>query len=140
MSQESQELPTLREELERKTVDELQTLVYRAENERLDKETLGMLGHTLWTVTSGLVSREVSELCSATANSTKPRKLSRQFIGKGSVLTVTWMPDGQGYVVCVMDATTFEKKLRPIKSEIGMREEELKKLFGTLCKSGYQQL
>ncbi len=131
-------LPTTREELERKTVDYLQEQVHRVESGRSDKQRLFVIGRALWHVTSGLVDQSVLDLCTAAWDSGEEPVCMRRFVGKGKVLTALWKPDGRGYVLQSIDATTQEKTiLRTSTAEIGLREDELKALFGALVKAGY---
>lgn len=135
------EIPTVTAELERKVVELLETLVHRTETNRMDKGDLWAVGKALWNITSGLVSDEVSTLCSTVADAGKTRILKRQFIGDGRILTVSWTPNGIGYVILSHNATTQERKtVRISKSEIGIRETELSSLFAVLLKTGYLEI
>jgi hypothetical protein len=147
----SDEPPSVKDELERKTVDLLETLVHRSETHRMTKADLGLVAKALWNVTSGLVSSEVSQLCSATAGAgTTGAAMKRHFIGKGKVLTVIWLADGTGYIVNTrtvppavetgVEPFKSEVVTRPVKSEPGLREPELTHLFTALVKSGYVEL
>jgi hypothetical protein len=138
MSQD--EIPSVKEELERKTVDLLEHHVGRVDSNRMSQDDLNMVAQALWNVTSGLVSQEVSDLCAAAANAAKPRKLTRSYVGKGGVMTVAWFPDTAGYVIFARNATSLVKTSKVVKTEIGPREVELTALFETLTKSGYTQL
>lgn len=134
-------IPTVTQELERKTVELLETLVHRSESNRLDKAHLAMIGRALLNITSGIVSSDVSTLCAAVAETAPLPKLKRQFIKSGKILSVFWFPDKAGYLVRTHDATTQEIKLILTKSsEIGIRESELTALFSTLTKSGYLEI
>ena len=137
---DTEEIPTVKAELERKTVELLENLVYRTEGKRMSQDDLNMVAGALWTVTSGLVSGDVSDLCAAAANAAKPRKLTRSFIGKGSVITVMWLPDSAGYLIVSRNATTLVKTPKPVKAEIDERQAALTKLFGALIASGYEEL
>ena len=134
------EIPTVKAELERKTVDLLMALTSRAEEGRMHKSDLAMVGRALWNITSGLVDEDVSKLCGATADSAPPRKLSRFFIGNGNVLKVIWAPDLNDYVVVSYCATTKDQKVRPVKSEIGIREVELENLFALFLSKNYKEI
>lgn len=138
----SEELPTIKEELERKTVEVLERLVFRHETHRISKDHLSNAAKTIWNITSGLVGDEIAALCSATADmATVPDRMKRHFVGKGKVLTVTWLPEGTGYAIVKRDAAIGESPVvRAIKSEVGLREAELEKLFSVLAKSGYTEL
>lgn len=140
MSHTIDAIPTVKEELERKTVELLESLVHRSETDRLNKSDLSLVGRAVWSITSGLVSTDVSELCAAVSRANAPRKLTRHFTGKGSVLSVIWNADSHGYLLVTRDATTQERKVRAINTEIGQREDELKNLFGALARSGYTEL
>jgi hypothetical protein len=136
-------IPTPRQELERKTVDFLQHAVHRAESNRLDRRELKAMGQALWTITSGLVDDDVTDLCARVSEVTGTAPMKRHFVGRGIVRTFAWQPDKPGYVILTRSAVTGEPigeagTLR--RTEIGEREEELKRLFDTLCRSGYVEL
>lgn len=139
----SDEPPSVKDELERKTVDLLETLVHRAETHRMSQADLSLAAKTLWNVTSGLVSSEISRLCSAAAETAPASaRMKRHFVGKGKVLSVVWLPDGAGYAVITTDAAQplVNRIVRPVKSEVGMREAELSSLFTALLNSGYVEI
>ena len=134
-------IPTPRQELERKTVEYLEAQINRADNNRLERRDLHVIGRALWNITSGLVDDDIANLCSMTAAAGQNPRIARRYVGKGKVLIIMWTPDGQGYVVLSVDATTQIKSvLLTSKSEVGIREEELRTLFGTLSKSGYIEI
>lgn len=136
-----EEIPSVREELERKTVDVLTSLVYRCRENRLDKSTLGAIATALWNATSGLVGNEVSEICVKVASEGLARPMTRNFIAKGEVLTVIWNADKAGYIIFSRNATTLERHVLSRKNtEIGHREAELSKLFNALVAKGYLEI
>lgn len=141
MTVDLNEIPTIKAELERKAIEFLTFAAQRTDTGRMNACDLALVGKTLWSVTSGLVDDDVSKLCAQAAESDKARLMRRHFIGKGEVLTVAWMGDGVGYVVISRNATTKTRTiLRQSKTEIGLREEEMKKLFAGLAKTGYVEL
>ena len=134
-------LPTVREELERKTVEYLESQVHRADQSRLEKRDLFVIGKALWNITSGLVGNDVAELCSAVADAGKTPALTRRFVGKGKVILIAWNADGHGFVGQSINADTLQSNtFITSKAQVGEREEELKTLFGALSKSGYMEI
>jgi hypothetical protein len=134
-------LPTIRDELCHKTVEVLERLVHRAENHRLDRCDLALVGHALWNATSGLVTAEVSELASAVAGMGRQKPLKRHFVGKGAVRTIAWLPDGKGYAIVTRHADTgLTDKPITRDTDVGQREAELETLFASLRKAGYVEL
>lgn len=133
-------VPTVKEELERKTVELLEMMAHRVQNYRMDRRDLRLAGKLLWGVTSGLVDRSVSDLCEAAAAEGADRRLESHFVGKGRVVTVRWMPNSHGYEVLTIDATSLQTTRRSMDTEIGLREDELRTLFAGLNKSGYVEI
>lgn len=136
----TEEIPSVKEELERKTVDLLLELVHRSETLRIDPSDAGHIAKALWTVTSGLVSSDVSGMCASAANAAKPRIMTMRFIGRGNIMVIMWLADTAGYVINTWNTTTLVKVSKVVRTEIGPREPELEKLFSLLVKSGYHKL
>lgn len=142
MSLETQsEVPSVKEELERKTVDLLENLVHRSESLRLDKRTLAFVAKQLWHVTSGLVDKGISDLCGAVALECTKETLARRFVGKGTLVVVVWLPDKPGYNVVKINPTTLERTVaHSSKEDVTTRGPQLEELFAALVKSGYQEI
>jgi hypothetical protein len=136
------EPPSVSEELARKTVEQLETLVHRVERNRMTKAELAVVSKALWNITSGLVDFSISELCSTVADSCGQVPIKRHFVGKGTTVTLAWFPDRAGYVIQRRDALSGDLAGKPTARavDVGERETELKALFNTLKKSGYVEL
>ena len=136
------EIPTVQEELERKTVDLLEHLETRKVLGRLPADMYAHIASAVWTLTSGLVSNDVGALVEAAAkHRSAVVRLSRNFIGKGTLLKLAWDADHNGYVLLEYDAVTGKRTpLRISKSEIGFREKEIEALCAGLLARGYTEL
>lgn len=136
------ELPTVREELERKTIDLLEHLETRKEAGRLPAEMHAQIASAIWTLTSGLISGDVGALVAEVAKQRSAViKISRNFIGKGAFLRLVWTSDQNGYALFSYDAITgLRTTLRISKSEIGFREKEIEALCAGLLARGYIEL
>lgn len=133
-------IPTAKEELERKTIEFLEAQVHRSESGRLAKEDLALLGRSLWTVTSGLVDAGVLDLCALVGKGARARNVFRRYVGQGKVITVAWAPDSAGFAVISINATTLEKTIRKAPAEIGEREAQIETLIANLARAGYVEI
>jgi hypothetical protein len=133
-------VPTVREELNRKTVEVLTTACQKTDVGRLPKRDLALIGQTLWQVTSGLVDNEVSHLVAVAADAAIAEPMKRHFIGKGTVRTVAWFPERAGYVVLSRDPNGQVLNTNKRSADVGEREVELSNLFAALEKAGYREL
>lgn len=135
-------LPTMKEELERKSVEFLEHVVYRAERNLLSERELGQIGHAIWNITSGLVDDSVSDLAGLVAKTRNTAPMKRHFVGKGHVYTVLWNPAKEGYAVLKRDASTPHERqvVRKSDAQAGDREDQLKTLFDAMRTGGYVEL
>jgi hypothetical protein len=133
-------IPTVREELERKTVELLESLLTKLDQKRLDQLDVRQVAGALWTVTSGLVGKDVSDLCSQAAGMGAIRINRHTYIGKGKAIQIVWLSEKNGYWISKTDTVTLESKTTRVETEIGFREDEMKNLFGALTRSGYKRI
>lgn len=131
--------PTVVEELDRKAIDYLETMVHRAETNQLDHGQLGAMGRAIWSVLAGIASKGVTDLAATVAAAYRPA-LKRHFVGKGYVRSVIWNQAGRGYLIVTRNALGEKTGQTVRNTEIGIRESELETLFATLRKSGYLEI
>lgn len=141
MSLSTEVIPTVKQELERKTIDVLTTLVSKMESGRLDSGAMSMIGKEIWNITSGLVSDDISEMVCHVAMSANEKPLTRIFLKSPVILKIRWYADKAGYVVLGYDTNTqAQRMVRTMNTEIGLREPELAKFFESLTKAGYIEI
>lgn len=134
-------LPTVKQELERKTIELLEDLTWRKSVGRLSKQAFGQIAGAVWTLTSGLVELDIAELVQMAIVDGGNTKLSRNFLGCGCLITLSWLPDSSGYALLSRDAITNERTvMRASKSEIGLREPEMEKICNALLASSYTEI
>lgn len=132
-------IPTVREELIRKTVEFMIAATEKPGN--TDPVIAAAQAKALWTVTAGLVDGETSELLAAHADSVGRHPIKRYFAGKGGVLVLAYMPDGNGYALQKIDpADGLARVLKASKAEVGFREQEMSDLVDGLLRAGYRPI
>lgn len=132
-------VPTVREELIRKTVE---FMIAASEKPGCaDPVIAAAQAKALWTVTAGLVDSETSELLAAHADSIGQQSIKRYFAGNGNVLMLAYLPSGNGYVLQKIDpADGSARVLKASKAEVGFREQEMADLIDGLKRTGYRQI
>jgi hypothetical protein len=88
-------VPTLKDELERKTLDELQRLVLALEHGKVSQGYYNAAVESLWMTTAGLVSKDIMNLIDASKRQlVKPAPVREAFVtaDEKSMVIVTWMP------------------------------------------------
>jgi hypothetical protein len=89
-------VPTVREELERKSLEELQRLVLALQHGKLSQAQFNEALQTLWMTTAGLVKNDISALIAKTRNELEKRreKVTRAFASKDgeTFVVVSWIP------------------------------------------------
>lgn len=132
-------IPTVREELIRKTVE---FMIAASEKPGCaDPVIAAAQAKALWTVTAGLVDSETSELLAAHADSIGQQPIKRYFAGNGNVLMLAYLPSGNGYVLKKIDPTDGSARvLKASKAEVGFREQEMSDLVDGLLRAGYRAI
>jgi hypothetical protein len=133
-------IPTLLEELERKTLELLEKEYTRYEAGELSSHDIAIVGKTVWGIVAGLVSPDVMSVCESAANEASMRPLYKTFAGRGNVLSVQYRPMGEAVVVTQFNAKTLEKKVMTHPIVAGELEDYLKKFTQKLVDMEYIQL
>lgn len=126
------ELPTIKAELNRKTVEFLEQKAHESESGQITKRDLGIVAQAIWTVTAGLVDHDISFLAEQLADEAAKSPIKRIFAGKGEVLTFAWKAGGNGFVLTSVDATTQTKSSVASKTEPGELQNKLNRLFAAM--------
>ena len=123
------ELPTIKAELNRKTVEFLEQKAHESQSGQITKHDLGIVAQAVWTVTAGLVDDDISFLAERLADEAAKSPIKRIFAGKGEVLTFAWKAGGNGFVLTSTDATTLKRSSVASKTEPGELQNKLNRLF-----------
>lgn len=84
-------LPTVAEELERKTLDAIADILHKSTTGRLPKRDAAIAAHAIWSVTAGLVSTETMALVEQVANEVRTgARQERHFIKGSKTLSLYW--------------------------------------------------
>jgi hypothetical protein len=136
-------IPTVKEELERKTLEILTFTAGQIANGAIEKRAAYVIGKAIWTLTAGLVDESVSSLAAALADENVARGFRRVFIGNEptkSPLLMIVVP-GEAYLLFKIDPTDGSrsvlkhKKMPPIELE-----EHVAKVVESLKAGGYNEI
>jgi hypothetical protein len=132
------ELPDIKQELERKTVDALTEMAHRVHTQRLSRAEFGRIAHVLWTVTAGLVDGSISDLCTASAEQAGEETQLALFSKPGAFVVVKWESDKDDFVVLTLQASAREPQ-RTVACENSERSLYLTKFFNALRQQGFNR-
>jgi hypothetical protein len=131
------EIPSPREELERKTVEALDELAHRLHNSRLTKEEFGFAAKLLWKVTAGLVDSSISDLCEAASAHAKASVMKQSFFSPNRIVIFLWSADKDDYVMRVRDYVGPKDLMsKVVRCSFDERHERLQKAFTALETQG----
>lgn len=132
------EVPEVRDELIRKTVEFMVRLQEQFDHKTIDPAIAAAQCKALWHVTSGLVSEDISALLAQQADAIGPRPVKRFFAGHGKVLLLAFLPEGCGYVLQKISPQDGSRtQVKRSDSEVGFREQEIADLTDALKRQGY---
>jgi hypothetical protein len=88
--------PSIKQELERKTLDELQRLILALEHGKVSPSQFNAAVRSLWQATAGLVSKDIMNLIEQTKAQllTDDDAISRSYVSRdrATVISVDWLP------------------------------------------------
>lgn len=132
------DIPSPREELERKTIEALDSLAHKLSQRRLTTAEFGAAGQLLWQVTAGLVDSSISDLCSAVSQQARATRMRQVFAGPANVLVFSWYPEQDDYVMEMFShGSKKPTSTRTVKCAFDERTEKFDKFFATLEAQGY---
>lgn len=103
-------LPTTRQELERKTVEFLESKVHAFEAGELDLDELQLVSKAAWSITAGLVDNSISAMAAEAAGDVKPKIVKRLFLGCGDLAQIAYRPSTDGFAFTRTNAAFLDKK------------------------------
>lgn len=137
------ELPTTKEELERKALEILTQTAERLQAGAIDRRGAHVTAKTVWTLTAGLVDESVSSLAAQLADENPSPGWKRYFIGNEPTknpLILAVVP-GKACVLIKVDPRTGERAtLKRRDAEPGVLEEYVAMLVESLKAGGYIEI
>lgn len=135
------DVPTLKEELERKTVEVLSELDRRIRSGSIDPRGAWVTAQTVWTLTAGLVSNEASQAAAELANQNPCQAWRRVFIHTSKPTLLLKVVPGRAFVLSVVNAATGSTTaLKSGRSEPGELEELVDRIATRLKGDGYIEI
>lgn len=136
------ELPTTKQELERKANDFLIDTVHKYETGRLSAETAVIRAQTVWNLVSGLVEQEITDQAELVASTVKAKAEQKEMllwsVNNGTVLRVRWATEKPNFYTRKFVVGQPEQNATEHPVEVSERPERIKALVKTLLKNGYQ--
>lgn len=147
MTEQAHELPTIDEELERKTFAELENLVNRRELGKITNAEYKASINTLFAICSGLVGKDFFKIISAASEEIPPADhsyLQIRIFQKGDKITIISRVDnGNRFNVNIITCDALSRKV--LKGDLeelnvgGETEQKLANFMSNLDKSGFSE-
>lgn len=137
------DIPTTKEELERKCIEMLTLTASQLERGAIDKRTAWLTAKTLWALTAGLVSEEISGFCARMADENPAPGFRRYFIGNEPTKSplILIVSPGRAYALVKVDPVTGERTtLKHRQLDPGDLEEHVQKIADSLKAGGYREI
>ena len=132
-------LPTLTEELERKTVEVLEKRMSQFENNEINGNEMHLVAKTAWDIVSGLVSSDISEMCAQAAEEGRAGRLHRYFVGKSGAVRVSWSANGDLFFIeRISKDMKFDQREKTTNP--GEATEGVLKFVAKLIEAGYVEM
>jgi len=132
-------IPDVREELERKTLDELVRLTHCVQEGRLEEGEFSLIAKSMWAITSGLVPTESAELVAQAADEYPIPTHKAHFLKDGTVYTFAWNPEKDDYVL-VKRAVGQKPVSHLVKADRDARGGTFDKVFANLLNASWTRL
>ena len=132
------DIPTTRDELERKVIEALDVMAHKLSQRRLTTAEFGAAGQLLWQVTAGLVDSSISDLCAAVAQQSRETRMRQVFASHANVLVFSLYPEQDDYVMEMFShGSKKPASTRTVKCAFDERSGKFDKFFATLEAQGY---
>jgi hypothetical protein len=130
-------IPTVREELERKSLDEIVRLAQLVAQGRLSEGQYSLILRSVWTVVSGLIPEDSLALVAQAADQFPLPRQRATFFNAGDLYAFSWDPERDG-VTCVRMGPKYAKPhVNRLAINAGEHAEKLPRMFDALKKSGW---
>lgn len=133
-------IPTVREELERKTLDELVRLAHCVQEGHVLEGEYALAAQAIWNITSGLVPLETGELVAHAAGEFPPPVRNVVFFKDGDVYQFAWKSDKDNFGFIKRGLSFAKTEVKRIPVDRIDRKAHLEKLFAALTKAGWARL
>lgn len=134
------EIPSVQEELNRKSVDALIRIQEQLELGAINQTWAYASCKAIWSVCTGLINEDTLALAAQQADQIGAPPIRRTFVHAG-VLQLSYHVNKDGYVLFAVDVTTGERRpMKFSKAPVGEREAEMKKLVEHLFNVGYVEI
>lgn len=130
------DLPTLKEELERKTVEVLSQLDHRIRSGSIDPRGAWVTAQTVWTLTAGLVSNEASQAAADIANQNPCPNWKRVFVHDSKPTLLLRVAPSRGFALTHAITSAVLKKGLLEPGDLG----SLDKVVEALKSVGYTEI
>lgn len=137
------DIPTTKEELERKCIEMLTLTASQLERGAIDKRTAWVTAKTLWGLTAGLVSEEISGFCARMADESPAPGFRRYFVGNEPTKSplILIVSPGRAYALVKVDPVTGERTtLKHRQLDPGDLEKHVQKIADSLKAGGYREI
>lgn len=137
------DIPTTKEELERKCIEMLTHTASQLEHGVIDRRTAWVTAKTLWTLTAGLVEHDISDFCARLADENPAPGFRRHFVSNDPAKRplVLIVSPGRAYaLVAVHPGTGARTTLKQQQLDPGDLEAQVNKLAAALKASGYIEI
>lgn len=132
-------VPSIREELERKTLDELVRLAHCAQEGVIEQGEYALIAKSIWHITSGLIPTESGELVAKAADEFPMPVRRAVFFKNGDLYMFAWRPDRDDFLFVKTGASHPKPVNTTTKVSSDERRERLKKLFSALATAGWKR-
>lgn len=138
---ETTDIPSTRDELNRKAVDLLLLNEAQLNGGAIDKRTAYVTAKTVWTLTAGLVDEDISSVAAQQADAQGVQSIRRHFVGKGKLLRLAFNTHTDGFFLLEIDTNTGERlvKLRSV-AQVGEREALIAQTAQNLIGRGFIEI
>lgn len=137
------DIPTIKEELERKSIEVLVRVAEQLRGGRIERRAACVAASTVWDVVSGLVDSSITQLAEQLVKENPAHGWKRYFVGNDATklpLVLVVVP-GRAYVLQKINPVDGERTvLKKRELEPGDLEEEVATLVDRLKLGGYIEL
>lgn len=134
------ELPTLKEELERKAYEMLVRLDSQIKAGSIDPRGAWVTAHTIWTLTAGLVDNDTSQAAAEMANENSCTFWRRVFLHPTKAALLLYVFPGKAYALRKPDGSGGYSTVKQARHDPGDLELEVNNLVDRLKTSGYTEI
>ena len=133
-------IPTPREELGRKAVDELARLAQLVDAQRITRAEFGQIATSIWNVISGLVDLDISEIAARASTEYGLPERRRSWFKDGDVTSIFYFDTKPDYLIVRRGISHVTELKRTVPCDPLDRPAVLKSLSAALVKAGWAEI